>query len=132
MHLPQTFIALIFSASALAAPNHAKRYTSGQCGVHVQQYQKNSNGVGGEYEFTIIIKDAIGTQIGGVSMAPIADQSSYSVSSELPNQLVVSVASVDSDPVTFSYGGQIFSSSNGCSTGGYDSGSRQMDCGFSC
>jgi len=55
------------------------------------------------------------------------------VFSELPLVLVATAGSVDNDPVKFAYGGQSWDSSSGqCSTGGYDSGSRQMDCGFTC
>lgn len=55
------------------------------------------------------------------------------MTSELPLVLVATAGSVDDDPVTFAYGSQSWDSNSGqCSTGGYDSGSRQMDCGFTC
>ena len=86
----------------------------------------------GDYKFTVTIQDAVGAIIGGASDLAIPDFQSVSVSSELPAQLVLTVGSVDADPVQFAYNGFTFSSSNGCSTGAYDSGSRNMDCGFPC
>ncbi|KAI0438473.1 hypothetical protein F4803DRAFT_97989 [Xylaria telfairii] len=132
----QTSIALISLALAgfsYGSPTAAsKRYVSGSCSMHVTQWQKNENGVGGSYEFDIVIKDAIGAIIGGVNRLAIENFSSEGVTSELPYVLVVSTGGVDSDPVQFAYAGGHFSTSDGCSTGGYDSGRRQMDCGFHC
>jgi hypothetical protein len=40
---------------------------------------------------------------------------------------------VDADPVSFAYGGDVWTSEDErCSVGAYDSGKREMDCGFTC
>ncbi|KAI1082626.1 hypothetical protein F5B20DRAFT_578296 [Whalleya microplaca] len=133
MYFTTAFVTAIATAGlALGAPALEERFTSGQCGLHVTQYQKNEDGNGGQYSFTVQVKDAIGAIIGGVDHVAVADYSSLSIASQLPSVVVLSAGAADSDPVTFAYNGQTFSSSSGCSTGGYDSGSRQMDCGFSC
>ncbi|KAK7753698.1 hypothetical protein SLS62_004321 [Diatrype stigma] len=121
--------------SAAAPATLEERFASGACGIHVNQWQKNENGVGGQYQFEVVIRDALSNIVGGTSKGDrlsIADLSSASLPSALPYQLVISVGAVDSDPVQFSYAGQTWSSSRGCSTGAYDSGKRQMDCGFTC
>lgn len=118
-----------------AAAAIEKRYVTGQCGVHITQYQKNE-GPGGDtskYRFDVTIKDAAGGVIGGVQLAGIEDNGSLAVSSELPYQFIVGVGRVDEDPVSFAYAGQSFSSSSGqCGFGGYEDGNRDGDCGFSC
>ncbi|KAI0121951.1 hypothetical protein F4814DRAFT_445902 [Daldinia grandis] len=121
-----------FAGLSIAAPAQEKRYIGGQCGVHVVQYQKNENGVGADYKFDIRIVDAGSTTIGLDNGHTIPDFQSASISSELPYQLIVTVGSADADAVQFAYAGYTFSSSTGCSTGKYDSGNREMDCGFAC
>ncbi|KAF2971664.1 hypothetical protein GQX73_g1882 [Xylaria multiplex] len=118
------------TASPVSSNN--RRYVAGTCGIHVTQYQKNENGVGGDYQYDIQIKDGVGAIIGGANHLPIPDLQSATVDSELPFGLVVTSGAFDSDPVGFAYAGYIFSSSNGCSAGDYDNGARQMDCGFGC
>jgi hypothetical protein len=54
------------------------------------------------------------------------------VDSALPLVLVVTAENIDSDPVKFAYGAQSWDSNSQCSVGGYDSGKREMDCGFTC
>ncbi|OTB07668.1 hypothetical protein M426DRAFT_317969 [Hypoxylon sp. CI-4A] len=122
-----------FAGLSLAAPALENRqFTSGQCGIHVVQYQKNENGVGENYKFDISIVDAQGTGIGQVLAQEIPDFQSASIPSQLPYTITVTAGSVDDDPVNFAYAGYAFSSSSGCSTGGYQNGNRDMDCGFSC
>ncbi|KAI2629217.1 hypothetical protein GGS26DRAFT_591886 [Hypomontagnella submonticulosa] len=132
MQFKTAFIAATLAGLTFAVPTTEKRYSGGQCGIHVTQYQKNENGVGSAYQFTVQIKDAIGDIIGGVDRQAIADRSSFGISSQLPAVLIVTAGSVDSDPVSFAYNGQSWSSSSGCSTGGYENGNREMDCGFAC
>lgn len=117
---------------ALAQPTNLRpRYDAGWCGLHVTQWQKNENGVGGDYQFDLAIKDANGNDIGGVSRLPIGGTGS--VSSQLPYTVDIQAGQVDDDPITFHYSGQTFSTSDGqCSVGAYDSGNRQGDCGFTC
>ncbi|KAI8961303.1 hypothetical protein F5Y11DRAFT_326528 [Daldinia sp. FL1419] len=121
-----------FVGLSIAAPAHEKRYIAGRCGIHVIQYQKNEHGVGANYRFDIRIVDAGGNTVGLDNGHDIPNFSSAAISSELPYQLIVTTGSVDNDPVQFSYAGYTFSSSTGCSTGKYDGGNREMDCGFGC
>lgn len=114
-------------------------YLPGNCGVHVTQYQKNegpnaANGAGGtsNYRFDITIFDDNQIQIGQVLLADAPGGVGVDVDSKLPLVLVVTSEQVDSDPVQFAYGGQSWDSNSQCSVGGYDSGSRNMDCGFAC
>ncbi|KAI8624532.1 hypothetical protein F5Y19DRAFT_480554 [Xylariaceae sp. FL1651] len=124
--------ALAGLSSASPAVARDQSYVPGQCGIHVTQWQKNENGVGAEYQFDVVVKDAIQEIIGGASRRPIPDFQSSAIDSRLNYTVVLTVGSVDSDPVNFAYAGHRFSSSNGCSTGGYDGGNREMDCGFQC
>ena len=52
--------------------------------------------------------------------------------SQLPYVLLITAGAVDADPVSFEYAGKNWDTKNGCSAGAYDSGSRQIDCGFNC
>ncbi|XXG99308.1 hypothetical protein Hte_005645 [Hypoxylon texense] len=132
MQFTTALLAAALAGLSLAVPAAEKRYVAGQCGIHVTQYQKNEGGVGSEYQFTVQIKDAVGAILGGVNGQAVADHSTFSIDSELPATLDLTAGAVDSDPVTFGYNGQAFSSSDGCSTGGYENGNREMDCGFAC
>lgn len=124
---PTSFLsALLMASFAVASPTLNRR---DWCGVHVTQYQKNQNGVGGTYEFSASLKNQAGSVIGSVDHAT----SPADVTSSLPYVLIITGGNVDSDPVSFDYAGQHWDSNSGqCSVGGYDSGSRQMDCGFTC
>lgn len=110
-------------------------YEPGQCGVHVKQYQKNEATVNPNpnYKFDITIYDALQHQIGQVLFADAPTAVGVDVDSLLPYVLIVTAGPVDSSNVGFAYAGANWDSSSGqCSVGGYDSGSRQMDCGFAC
>ncbi|KAI0425680.1 hypothetical protein F5Y09DRAFT_346454 [Xylaria sp. FL1042] len=113
----QTYIAII--SLALAGISHGSPAS-------------NEDGAGSAYQFDVRVVDAVGAIIGGVSKLAVQDFKSADVTSDLPNTVVVSVGAVDDDPVEFAYAGYQFSSSAGCSTGGYDGGNREMDCGFAC
>ncbi|KAI0970409.1 hypothetical protein F4678DRAFT_138725 [Xylaria arbuscula] len=134
----QTYLAILsltlagLSSGSPTSVNN-RRFSSGSCGIHVTQYQKNENGVGGAYKFDVRIVDAIGAIIGGVSGLAIEDFSSGDVTSQLPDVLVISTGTADNDAVRLDYAGSHFSSSSQeCSTGGYEDGNRDMDCGFPC
>ena len=112
------------------------RYTH----TNTPQYQKNegtpaSNGnhATSDYRFTILLKDANQELVGEVDYYDAPGGQGVDVDSELPEVFIATAGNVDSDAVQFAYGSQSWSSADGqCSVGGYDSGSRQMDCGFSC
>ena len=104
------------------------------------QYQKNegdsaSNGNKGtsDYRFTILLKDDNQELVGEVDYYDAPDGQGVDVDSELPDVFIATAGSKDNDPVKFAYGSQSWDSDSGqCSVGKYDSGSRQMDCGFTC
>lgn len=113
-----------------------RRFTPGNCGVHVRQYQKNE-GPGGntaDYRFDVYLYDGAQAYLGGAGTVDIPGGSTADIgASGLPYLLLVTAGYVDADPVTFAYAGQHWSSNAAqCSVGKYDSGHRDMDCGFSC
>ncbi|KAG7001301.1 hypothetical protein G7Y79_00032g066540 [Physcia stellaris] len=125
-------------ASALAAPTAeahqpTKRYARGYCGLHITQHQKNEFGVGRDYQFDIRLYDNNKVQIGGTNGLAIPSGQTRSLDSQLPYTLDITAGNVDRDQIGFAYAGQHWNTGSGqCSLGGYDRGSRQADCGFSC
>ena len=115
-------------------------YLPGNCGVHVTQYQKNegpaaADGAGGtsNYRFDITIKDDDQVDVGQKLLVDAPGGAGVGVTSGLPWVLIVTAGNVDSDPVHFSYGGESWDSNSAeCSVGDYDSGNRDIDCGFAC
>ncbi|KAI0157968.1 hypothetical protein GGR52DRAFT_576938 [Hypoxylon sp. FL1284] len=132
MHFSTALVTAALFGLSSAAPTIEKRYASGQCGIHVTQFQKNEHNVGPKYRFNVLIKDANGYIIGGTSYQQVANGASIDITSQLPHPLVLTAGSTDQDPVRFGYNGQHWSSNHGCSLGKYDGGNRDMDCGFHC
>ncbi len=105
-----------------------------------KQYQKNegnsaSNGnkATSDYRFTILLKDDQHELVGELDYADAPAKVGVEVDSALPEVLIVTAGSIDSDPISFAYGGQTWTSSDSqCSIGDCNGGSRQMDCGFRC
>ena len=123
-----SFLGALLAAS-LSAASPTLNIRSGWCGVHVTQFQLNENGVGGTYLFSASLKDPNGMIIGSLNRAPTPGD----ITSSLPYVVILTAGNQDSDPVEFQYAGQRWlSDSPQCSVGAYDSGSRNMDCGFSC
>ena len=112
-------------------------YAKGQCGVHVTHYQI-PKGPNNFYSIEATIYDANESQIGKISKT--AAKGPINISSKLPYQLIVtsalpgSASNTDAQPVSFAYAGNYWNSGDRtrCSTGNYDSGARNMDCGFPC
>lgn len=106
--------------------------------TNTSQYQKNegapdSTGGTSNYRFDIKIHDDQDELVGELDYADAPDGQGVNVDSALPDVLIITAESVDSDPVQFAYNGVSWdSSSSQCKVGGYDSGSRNMDCGFTC
>lgn len=105
------------------------------------QHQRNEFGVGADYEFDVIIYDGAGKEIGDVQLTAIdANSKSLSVSSQLPNMVVVTAPGGDADPVQFAYGDQSWASGDGSHqdtlgngpNNGYENGNREGDMGFNC
>lgn len=111
-------------------PENNDGFAPGWCGVHVIQYQKPDPSKD-DYSLEVThVNDANENKIGNSEKGgPTA-----SVTSKLPLTLAIKTGGVDADPVSFAYGDQSWDSNDGsrCSVGKYDSGKRQMDCGFSC
>ncbi|KAJ3723841.1 hypothetical protein C8R42DRAFT_472623 [Lentinula raphanica] len=107
---------------------------SGNCGLHVYQYQMHEKSVNpvGHYTVVAIVKDAAGLVVGfeGDGNASAGTL----VHSQLPNPLRIKAGTTDSAPLMFGYGKDIWKSDNKarCKVGSYDGGSRQMDCSFKC
>lgn len=106
----------------------------------MNQYQKNeglpaTNGnlANSNYRLTIQLKDANGELVGEVDYFDAPGGQGVGVNSALPWVFIATTGAVDDDAISFAYADQFWDSNSGqCSVGGYDSGSRQMDCGFTC
>lgn len=86
-----------------------------------------------EYRYDIYVKDANGETLAESLTTEIADGATYDVDSALPYVFEVTSGSVDSDPISFAYAGQIWNSGDSqCSFGKYSGGNRNGDCGFTC
>ena len=113
-------------------------YYPGSCGVHIVQYQKNegvdaSTGGNSDYRFDITMVDDQGEVVGGLTAADGPTGVAIDVDSKLPYVFEVTAGAVDSDPVSFAYAGQTWTSDDGqCSMGAYDSGARNGDCSWTC
>lgn len=130
MHTTSFLGALLAASMAAASPVLNTR--AEQCGVHIIQYQKNENGIGGDYQFDASLKDKNGLEIGALNHEVIPAGQTHQITSSLA-PFHITALNVDSDPVIFEFAGFNFASSSpNCQFGDYDSGSRQGDCGFSC
>lgn len=111
--------------------------------MHIYQYQKGSseNPDKAHFAITAIVYDAGGMVVGFVGDGNLGQQ--ISAASQLPMVINISAGKVDNDPLNIGYGGDKFDTNtivkvkgkpdvHRCSVGGYDSGSRQMDCNFGC
>jgi len=104
----------------------------GQCGFHVVQYQKPDPSRD-PYRFTLIVKGPYGEELGRVDKAEGRPGTPIKVKSKLPDAIEIIAGNIDDDPITFSYRGQQWNTNdNRCSTGGYEDGDREVDCGFTC
>lgn len=105
------------------------------------QYQRNEYGIGSEYAFDAIIYDNDKKIVGKMQRGAIDPTSkSLSVTSKLPYTVEIEAKGGDTDPVKFSYGGQVWQDNdqghqstftNG-KEHGYEYGNREGDMGFSC
>ena len=128
-----TITSAVLAGLSTAAPaNSAGDFVPGRCGIHVTQWQKNENGVGADYQFDVVVNDGVGNGVGGVSRLAVPDFETRSFTSGLNGDISITAGAVDADSVKFVYEGFTFSSANGCATGGYEDGNREMDCGFAC
>lgn len=110
------------------APNNDRGYSPGWCVAHITQYQKPDPSVD-SYGLEVKVFDNNENEIGSSPRGgPTA-----SIGSKLPYTLEISTGAIDDDPVYLAYASDMWDSkSTRCSVGAYDSGSRNMDCGFPC
>ncbi|KAH8696168.1 hypothetical protein BGW36DRAFT_408118 [Talaromyces proteolyticus] len=116
---------------------NCESYIGGWCGVHIRQYQKNEGpGLRPEnYRFDVILYDGEQELVGESELLSIPSGETMQVGSTLPYTLGVTAPQNDPDAVYMSYNGQSWGSNDQdhhCDFGGFDSGHRDGDCGFSC
>ena len=130
-------LATLGLTSALPSPSSSstlqRRYVAGWCGLHIVQHQKNEDGTGADYKYDVRIYDAIQAEIGGTNGLDIPDYQSATVDSQLPYGVVLTSGALDADPIGLAYAGEDWTTNSGqCSVGGYQDGTRNIDCGFTC
>ena len=147
--VPQLNTALFGIDNSAPVDNSDQGFTPGWCTMHVVQYQKNENGVGAQYEFSVNIFDNDKKTIGQVQNVAVDPNTlSIDVSSHLPAQVIVTAGATDDIDPTFAYNGQTWTcgpSSKGgdhqCDSGsksagagdhGFENGNRESDMGFTC
>lgn len=121
--------------------NQPGQFVDGSCGIHIKQWQKTEGDENplGRYQLSVTVLDGAGRAVGEATKQSAAETLEV-VDSALPYDLFVATGDVDSAPILFWYSDQYWNSSstgtgnntNHCAVGGYESGVRQMDCGFSC
>lgn len=128
------------AASAQPSAPPKPNYATGYCGAHVIQYQKDLNhntkdaNPTTNYEVQVTLFDGNKALIPGQADAQIQAPTGQAI--QIPGMVqkfTVTAGGVDSDPLQFAYGTELWNSSSPqCDAGKYDSGKRNMDCGFSC
>lgn len=128
-------------------PPPPPKFTSGWCGMHVTQYQKNedsgTNTHSPEYLIDVSIFDANQQPIQihdcnncGTTARTIALNGAANVfKTDLPLTMTVTLGAVDDDAIAFLYGDQSWGSNDQAhhsNWGAYDDGKREGDTGFSC
>lgn len=106
--------------------------------MHVRQYQKDegTENPTTNYEVEITLYDAKQNVIGDSGQVDAPANQNVDVEGSLPKVFTLVAGTVDKDPLTLSYNGQSWSTSDSgghdCDVGKFDSGHRDVDCGFSC
>lgn len=126
--------------------NPPGQFQQGKCRAHVTQWQKNEvqNNANQlpDYQLSVDIYDQTNRVVGSATKQDAAKPLEVADTS-LPFNLIVAPGNLDSDPVSFWYADQFWTSADtgpahnckGGSTGNgkeYDNGARKMDCGFDC
>lgn len=105
------------------------------------QHQRGEFGVGDQYEFDVVIYDAVKKEIGNVQLAAIdGNTKSLSVTSALPYTVDIIASGDDNSPVVFKYADQTWQSGDGTHQSdlgngpdnGFENGNREGDMGFTC
>lgn len=124
-------------ANATATPTPI--YASGWCGVHIRQYQKDqgedSMNDTPNFKIEVALKDGDSKQVAGPNaLLPTPSGVPVNVNG-LVGPFTVTAGEHDSDPLSMSFAGKTWDSddkNHSCSVGNYNSGHRDMDCGFDC
>ncbi|KAH8802294.1 hypothetical protein DL96DRAFT_1633956 [Flagelloscypha sp. PMI_526] len=97
-------------------------------------FAQTIGGAEDNYKLDIKLFDSVQTPIGATDCPQDAPANvPINLDSKLPFVMIVTAQNIDDDPIKFAYAGQNFDSNAGqCSVGRYDSGKREMDCGFTC
>lgn len=114
---------------------HTSTYAPGWCTMHITQFQRNEDGIGANFAFSVLMYDAKGTAIGQVTQQPVDSTSrALDMDSNLPYVLVINTGGADTSPLNFMYAGETWTDGDAthCKFGDYSGGSRQGDCGFTC
>ena len=126
------------TSNATAATSTAT-YATGWCGVHIRQYQKsegkNSQNDTLNYKIQVILKGSDSKAITAPDALLPAPSGTPVTITGMASPFTVIAGVGDKDPLAMSYGGQSWDSNDAthhCKVGSYDSGHRDMDCGFSC
>nr|OQO24564.1 hypothetical protein B0A51_07735 [Rachicladosporium sp. CCFEE 5018] len=115
-------------------------YSAGQCGIHIQQKENTQpSGLFGAYPskwpLVISIKDS-DQEVIGMTSQDMLGSSYFSMSSLLPYTVDFGTGwygAYDTDPLDISYAGwKTQTNGPACTSGKYDHGRRQIDCGFPC
>lgn len=83
----------------------------------------------------VTLFDSNEDKIGEVLGADAPAGKAVEVTGKLPHVMLVTAQKVDEDPVLFSYAGENWAyadAAHQCNFGGFESGNREGDCGFSC
>ncbi|MGI4812135.1 MAG: hypothetical protein ACRYGG_02150 [Janthinobacterium lividum] len=109
-------------------------YATGSCGLHVEQFQKNegTENPTSNYQIEATIFDGKGNAIGTSGQVPALTGTPVVVTG-LVSPLTITAGAVDSDPLTVTWAGNTWlTNGTQCSEGAWDSGNRNMDCGYQC
>ena len=116
-------------------------YATGKCGIHITQYQsgEGTENPSSDYELEITIQDSNQKVIGATGKEDAPAGKPVPCPGLVGDPLTVTAGpagggkTTDDKPLTVKWGSVNFDTgSSQCSVGGYDSGSRNMDCTFSC
>jgi len=138
----QTFSNIYITAtltSNIAVATPKPTYPTGWCGVQIRQYQKNE-GEGSDndtpnYKIEATLKGADMKPVGGQeALLPAPSGTPVNITG-MVRPFTVTAGAVDSDPLSMGFAGQSWDSNDkvhDCSVSSYNSGHRDIHCGFDC
>ena len=118
---------------------HQSTFAPGWCTLHMIQYQKNQADIGNAYAFSLVLKDNDKKIIGQITKQPLEGTAPgvLNMPSNLPYMLVLKTRDADDDWVQFEYSADRWNTNpedygGRCTSGGFENGNRESDCGFQC